>query len=82
MSLYRILGREFTAMYSEDHQARSGRAAVPSENGGTGSSVLSRSVAGRLKCNLCTQNGGAVSEKESIAKPHRNCSCQKKINSS
>ena len=31
-----------------------------------------------LGCDLCTQNWGAVSERESTAKPHRHCSHQRK----
>ena len=66
-------------MCSEDHQAGSGREAVPwtYSTGSTGFSVL-KQVADCLGCNLCSQSRGAMSERDCIVKPHTYCPHQRK----
>ena len=41
--------------------------------GGQAPLCRDRSAAAGLGCNMCPQSGGAVGERESIAKPHRYC---------
>ena len=56
-------------------------AVVPSECvalGTQASLCWNRLLADRLGCKPCPQNWGAISERESIVKPHRYCFCQSK----
>ena len=77
-SSYRILGAQ-QRMHSHSLGRPQSRiwegcsALCRCNTGGQAPLCRDRSAAAGLGCNMCPQSGGAVGERESIAKPHRYC---------